>query len=708
MVSKSYGMVQLNEAQKHTLQRIEDFIESDREIFILKGSAGSGKTTLIRHLVHMLRKEGRSFDLIAPTGRAAKVLRDAINKPGERYGQTIHRAIYNFNDMKIIEDETDSLEGLSFRYLYPVRHLDQVGKVCIVDEASMVSLSENRHELFRFGTDRLLPDLLTYFGIPSDKRQNKIIFIGDSAQLPPVGDSISHALSEEFFRQAGICVDQFELTEVVRQHSNSRILKNATKIRKLLDAPLQSRNQLTFDWAKDFHRVDAQDVIENFTSEFPAPALTSSVIICFTNRQSLEYNRRIRERYFPGKRTVQPGDILMIVKNHYASGVDLFNGDLVQVVSVSKNVEQLSAPLHVMSEGKRVKKTFSFTFREIEIKHPGYSGQIRVKIIDSMLDDKKGGLDVDEMKALFVNFNIRFNDEQKLREKRGKTRIKRGSEEYKCKLRSDPYFNALHVKYGYAITCHKAQGGEWEKVYVDFEGRTGLKDDHLRWCYTAVTRAKRSLAAIHPPDITPLASMRFAAIGRLKNIPSDVIQYGEPPETPFHGVQTHPVKRIKYQEIVRKLEKSGFILERVDSMEYREMYYIRKGSKLLRADATHDSTGLFSPFKGMGDEKFAADLLKLLNHPVNLQIQLEYTPRTPVLEQLHERIREAVDQIDGSIIGISDRPQNHHITYYFHLQGRVASIKFNFKSNGEITVAEPKVSDMTLKEKLASLITILQ
>lgn len=702
-------MVQLNHQQEEALKRIHDFINGDKQIFILKGYAGTGKTTLIKRLIHEFENEGKSFDVMAPTGRAAKVLRDITkstrNKDG--YGHTIHKTIYNYEDVKIIEDLDQSTEGLSYKYLYPVRRLKPFGHISIVDEASMVPDAESKHELFQFGTDRLLPDLLTYTGTPGS---NKIIFVGDPAQLPPVVDRESHALTEEYFKQFDIPVEKFEMTEVVRQKANSKILKNATGIRSLLNLSFSDRNRLVFNYGTDFQTLKEIDVTGQYVSDFPEPNLDSGVIISYTNKQCLSYNQRIRERYFPDKKTIQPNDILMVVKNSYGNfGLELFNGDLVQVVAVSNSVERQGATIYVKKDGEKVKETFSFTFRDIVIKAPNYDDDFPVKIIDSMLDDYTGSLSIDEMKALFVNFNIRFEEEQKIRRESELEYFKRGSKVYKDMLKADPYINALNVKYGYAVTCHKAQGGEWNKAYVNFQNRVGLKDDHLRWMYTAITRGKEDLYAINPPNISPLDGIIFSTISPLSNIPKDALDFGEPIETPYHGLHTHPAKRILYYEVIDKLKDTEFELNRVDSKDYQEIYYIQNNDHEIRVDVSHNSAGIFKPFKIInGDEEKLVNLLKILNKPVKKDLQLSYAPSSEVLERLFSNVQSALSNTDGTIVGIIEKPENYHVVYYFIFEGVYASIKYNFKANGTITRAEPKITDMRKRELLLALIEQLQ
>ena len=702
-------MIQLNRHQEKALNRIQRFLDSDKRIFILKGYAGTGKTTLIQHLVTHLERQLKSFQVMAPTGRAAKILRDKTknqqnNKDG--YGTTIHKAIYNYEDVKILEDEEKSSEGLSYKFYFPIKKVEKAKHLVIVDEASMVSERENKQELYQSGTDCLLPDLLTYIG---QSKSNKILFIGDPAQLPPVGENESKALSQSYFSEIGLSHDSYEMTDVIRQGSTSTILINSVKIRDLLHKVKNERNSLQFDYANDFVKVNELDLISEYLKYNPKPGLDNGVIINFKNRDCLSYNREIRKCYFPGKESIQSGDVLLNTKNVYGTfGAYIYNGDLVQVESVEDETQSQSAKIYVEEEGRKVKKLFSFRFRTISIITPDQSDPIPVKIIESMLEESEGALSTDQMKALFVNFNIRFEEEQKIRKQSGLLHYKRGSEVYKEMLNSDPFFNAMHVKYGYSITCHKAQGGEWGTAYVNFKGKVGLSNDHLRWSYTALTRGKEKLYALNPPDTTTFSKITFNTISPLKKLPSEAFEYGEPLETPFHNIDKHPAKRQTFFDLKEKLNDTPYSINRVESSDFLEMYYIQTEEGEVRVDAGHDKAGVFKPFKAPNQGGQFDDLIRLMNTESKRVFEYNYSPSDENFQKLYKKVHSCCAQHDVSIMSVIEKPESYYIIYYLSLHGTYAAVQFNFKANGQFTTANPRIMDMRKRDTLLKLIDCFQ
>ncbi|NMA64798.1 MAG: AAA family ATPase, partial [Clostridiaceae bacterium] len=281
--------INLTNDQNNALVKVQDFLNSDENVFILKGYAGSGKTTLLKGVINHLKDLKKSFDVMAPTGRASKILRDNTG-----YGQTIHRTIYNFEELKTIQDK-DNNEDHSFQYVFPIRQNDTEGKILIIDESSMISSRESKNELFTFGTDILLNDLLTYSGIPYSS--NKIIFVGDPAQLPPIGDNSSKALTPEYFEQLNIKIQSASLKEVVRQQDNT-ILKNATKIRTVLETKIRNELSLAYD-DTCFIKAQSENIATQFAEKFSVPELGQGVSIAYSNSQCLQYNRAIRKKTFP-------------------------------------------------------------------------------------------------------------------------------------------------------------------------------------------------------------------------------------------------------------------------------------------------------------------------------------------------------------------------------------------------------------------------
>jgi ATP-dependent exoDNAse (exonuclease V) alpha subunit len=268
--------IKINQDQKQAIDKINGFLESDSNIFILQGYAGTGKTTLIKGVINFLEKSNKQFNIMAPTGRAAKVLRD---KTG--FGKTIHSSIYKLKDLKSINSDSKEFADHSVQYYFPIDLENNNQRVLIVDEASMISSKESKNELFDFGTNILLDDLLTHTF--QTNKNNKIIFVGDPAQLPPVGDNQSKALEKSYFKELGYSCEAAQLTQVMRQDDNL-ILENANTIRGLLNETQRNAIELQYDM-DSFIKLDTYDIVKKYTQLFPNPEIGGGVIISFSNTQ---------------------------------------------------------------------------------------------------------------------------------------------------------------------------------------------------------------------------------------------------------------------------------------------------------------------------------------------------------------------------------------------------------------------------------------
>lgn len=680
-LQEQYKGLQLSRDQENALDKLQAFLDGDLQLFMLKGYAGSGKTTLVKGIASYLEGISRPLKVMAPTGRAAKVLRDKTGK-----GITVHKGIYDMTKIESREVSSEDVSRKSYHYYFPTREIEASNSVLIIDESSMISDVKQEQELFTFGTGKLLSDLLTYAKLATT--DTKIIFVGDPAQLPPVTDTHSYALDREFFAGMRIGFIEVEMTEVIRQAEESTILKNATVLRETLAASPRNQLQLTIN-DTDCINIAPQDIPSRFLQLFPAPEIGQSVIISYKNQQCKSYNDAVREQLFPGKKRVCPGDLLMIINNNYHKyGVALFNGDLAKVIRVDDQTTVMSAPVMVNFEGKTVKKNISLTYRDIVIRVPHHPEDIHCKIIDSLLDDPKRDLTVDEMKAVYINFVMRFNEEQKGRKERGLPVFSEGSDEFKQQLRDDPYFNALRVKYGYAVTCHKAQGGEWETAFIDFFGMAGLKDAQLRWCYTAITRASKTAYLSSVPHFTKFTKLQFNQPVKIGKVPADAIQYLNVPASPYHKESTHPCKSLKYFEIMEKFEDSPFVFEHIDSKDYLEIYYFRHEEQLIRIQANHDQAGIFREFQVMGTSTVEAQqLLEIINDPAPYDYAVQYTPSAEHLSMLFNIMQAVTSDLDISITNITENAKQNYVNYFLRTSGKVSYIQFYYSAKGYFTSA---------------------
>ena len=325
--------MELTVQQNEVFGKIKAFLDSDASVFILRGYAGTGKTTMVKVIADYIM-QSRQLMIMAPTGRAARVL---AAKTGHD-AVTIHKAIYDKAHIvsKKIKDPAES----EYKLVFPIRKSEYEGNiVAIVDEASMVCSRKIEHELFVFGTDNILEDLLTFvrpnFG-------GKVIFVGDPAQLPPVGEPDSNALRANYFQKKGLKVVDAELTEVLRQKGNSIILKNAMMIRDLLKK--DKRNHFVFEEQKDdVETISPEQFLDKYLNYRKNSGKHDSVIICYSNKSANRYNRDIRKALYGENMPLMENDILLITQNNYR--LNLMNGEFVPVLSVGERLKQ-SAPVY--------------------------------------------------------------------------------------------------------------------------------------------------------------------------------------------------------------------------------------------------------------------------------------------------------------------------------------------------------------------------
>jgi tRNA A37 threonylcarbamoyladenosine biosynthesis protein TsaE len=491
----------LSPSQKTALSHLEAFLESPMQVFMLKGYAGSGKTTILKGLVEYLNATDKRFSLMAPTGRAAKVVR-------ERTGQeafTIHKCIYSYDDMVEVEN------GDSFYYYYTLRNnVDVVSKIFIVDEASMLSDAKNEGEFFRFGSGRLLTDLITYTRVSQPNVNSKIIFVGDPCQLPPVSENSSKVFDAGYLKEHfNVTSQETEMKEVMRQGAESGISKVAAKMRKGISA----------GFFNDFDlRSNGKDIFNPTYGEFLDTwqnTASPKIVIASKNKTCIDLNLQIRERLFGNSNLpMQKGDVVIMGGNNYRKGV--FNGEFAVVNDVSDVVTQRTIAL-------KGKTPVNLNWRDVELIFPDAESNHKI-VKGKMLENFLYGdnfLKPDETQALYVDFTSRHKG------------LNPKTEEFKTAIMEDEYFNCLLMKYGYAVTCHKAQGGEWDNVFTiwdndkkeDFDfyrdrqlklGKTNR--DFYRWAYTAITRASKTLYALNPPFFNSYSAMSFLGIEAMNAI----------------------------------------------------------------------------------------------------------------------------------------------------------------------------------------------
>ncbi len=450
--------------QVRLFRRLADFTASDQEedLLVINGYAGTGKTSSIAAYVKTLLSFELKFKLMAPTGRSAKVL---AGYTGQK-SATIHKTIYRQRSMN---------EGVGQFSLNINKAADTV---FIVDEASLIAGPSAGSP---FGTGDLLSDLLSYV---RNGLRNRLILIGDAAQLPPVSMDRSPALDADYLQASFGCVEMEHLSDVVRQGSESGILHNATLVRQMIqeaeDAYGDEVETPVLDATSfaDFARIQGGDLIEKLTECIDRYGLDETVVLCRSNKRANRYNAGIRGSVLYREEQLCRGDKLMVVKNCYqfleqVPELDFIaNGDVAQLLRI-RNYEE----------------RYGLHFAEADLCFSDYNDvEIRAKVILDTLSSEAASLTADQQRQLYEGV---YEDHAHLKTKR----------KIQKQIREDPYYNALQIKYAAAITCHKSQGGQWKAVFVDnpfWQDPLVLED--LKWLYTAITRGVEQVYLVNFND----------------------------------------------------------------------------------------------------------------------------------------------------------------------------------------------------------------
>ena len=459
IATQIYGKIcfETTPGQKKIIEKLSEYLSGDdfSRIFVLNGYAGTGKTTLIAALVGALKEVGIKPVLLAPTGRAAKVL---ARYAGEK-ALTIHKRIYR--------ERTNA----DYESKFTLNPNPERGAVFIVDEASMLSDTTSGGAVF--GSGSLLSDLVDYV---RSGRGCRLILVGDSAQLPPVGSDFSPALDPSTLSAYGEVV-YGTMDEVVRQESESGILFNATLVRCMVENGLYEIPHFELDFP-DIEAIDGGEFLERLEDCYARYGRDETIVITRSNRRANRYNEGIRRNVLYAEEEIGSGDMLMVVKNNYYyterekdCKVDFIaNGDTAQLLRI-----------------RHFHDFYGFRFADALLRFPDYDElELEGKILLDTLSSDSPSLTREQSSQLFYNVAEDYAD------------ITSKAKRYK-EVRENPYFNAMQIKFAYAVTCHKAQGGQWKCVFVDkmLFGEEEMTRDLLQWLYTAITRATEKLYFIN-------------------------------------------------------------------------------------------------------------------------------------------------------------------------------------------------------------------
>ena len=476
--------------QQQILGKLMAFIEQgDRRVFILKGYAGTGKTTLMRFLIQELQQKNILFRLLAPTGRAAKVLSNACDADAS----TIHSMIYTFSDLN--KDLSDTKESelnigktgqlfLNFEAV-TLNTEETEPTIYIVDESSMVADMEDKNiTQAKFGSGKLLTELLAFDPRP----ESKFIFVGDPCQLPPIQDLQSPALSPDYFQHHfHILAEEQSLTQIFRQSDGSSLIPASQQIRKLCEtAPEQ---ESVYGYQRVWGRIplrncretslyyDFDEMTDKYVEIVNSEGYNSSIFITPSNRRCAELSAQIRYKLGFKDGKLQKNDLLMVIQNNFPTG--LMNGDMAEVVEIAYEQAFLRANL---------------TFVPVKLKELFSKREVASLLLVDTLYSGTLNLDSANQTALFIDFVQRMK-------RKGITQ-KRNRDQFRDAMMHDPFLNALRCNFGYAVTCHKSQGGEWEHVFVDLSNKLlNPTKEKYQWIYTAITRTRKSIHLLNKPYI---------------------------------------------------------------------------------------------------------------------------------------------------------------------------------------------------------------
>ncbi len=674
-----FSAYNLTHGQNSLIDELEIFLAGNLHCFLLKGYAGTGKTFMMKGVTDYLAENKRNFKIAAPTGRAAKV----ISHKTKHKSYTIHKSIYSNKDLKEFKVKDDE-ETETYKFYYELKNNeDPSNTIYIIDESSMLSNVYSEGEFFRFGSGYLLNDLIRYINFGDKEHNKKIIFIGDYAQLPPVNMNFSPALDSKYLKEnCGLDTTEFELTEVVRQKTDSGILHNATKIRESVKANIFNQLDIETNF-RDIHKTKHEELLLKYLQACNNTIDDETIIVAYSNSSVKEYNDFVRKHFFPNQEFLTLGDKVILVSNNYNhQKMELLNGDSGFVKQVSPVNESRVIKLKRKNRlGNQIEIDVRLTFRSTTIEFTDEEANkhdIECKIIENLLYSHKRDLSSDELKAIYIDFKIR------------NSKLKAGTKEFKDALRTDPYFNALRIKFGYAVTCHKAQGGEWKNTFLNCKTSMGyFNSSYFRWLYTGITRAKENLFTIdephfkigsnlQPPRIENIAPRNDILV--LNNEMMEMeITFDFPTETPF-------LKTI-FLAISELLKDSNLKIISIKHTNYLEHYTFSQGNVevifKIHYNNQNKITSLEKPTNSNPVSESIHSALKQLENKTiilpeeelqELASNKQFEFDKPFLEEFYESIKLKIEPSGFQISDIEHKP--FHEIYEFKKNGFIAAYKF--------------------------------
>lgn len=677
---ETFSKYELTSGQSSLLDELNKFLSDNSTCFLLKGFAGAGKTFMMKGLISFLTETKRSFIITAPTGRAAKV----IAQKTKHKAYTIHKTIYSRKDLKEfkVKDE-DGTE--SFKFYYELKNNEDANNtIYIIDEASMLSNVYSEGEFFRFGSGYLLKDLIKYINCDSNDHNKKIIFIGDNAQLPPINMNFSPALDGNYLREnCNLNSSEFELTEVVRQKAESGILHNATKLRNSLKTNIFYQLDIETSY-KDINKTKHEELLSKYLQACKNKIDEETIIIAYSNSSVKEYNDFVRNHFFPNQNTITTNDKIILVNNNYNyPQMELLNGDFGIVKEVSSSNEIRTIKLKQKNRKNEIVDIYiPLTFRNVTITFTDEEFKkhdIECKIIENLLYSHHRDLSSDELKAIYIDFKIRNPN------------LNAGTKQFKDAIISDVYFNALRIKFGYAVTCHKAQGGEWKNTFINCKTSMGyFNSSYFRWLYTSITRAKEYLFTIDEPHFSIASNIQPPKIENIKPredilaLNTEIAEI----ELPFDfSNQTNFVKHI-YLTIRECLKDENINISDIRRTSYLEHYTFSQGNEIailkIHYNGQNKITRIEKPANSTEFIEIVYSKLAILQNKTIIIAEPEITETEFEFEQafqkeFYDNLKTKLEPFNFQIAKIEHK--QYHEIYEINKNGFTATYKFWYDGN---------------------------
>lgn len=716
MLKTAFSSFKLTNSQSEVIEKLEAFLQSPEHfVFLLKGYAGTGKTFLMKGLVQYLKQQNRNVCLLAPTGKAARVLGQKTDN--EAY--TIHSMLYNFDQLVEFHDEN---KPDTFRFYANLHNNDYPSNtVYIIDESSMISDIYSDSEFILFGSGFLLEDLFKFINLDQNEHGKKIIFIGDSAQLPPIGMKFSPALSSQYLQETyQVSTQEYELTEVVRQKASSGVLFNAGKLRESLQK--NEFNQISIQFNEiDIHKINTEQMIPIYLNACHHQINDKAIIITYSNQEVLDYNLAIREYFFPNdKESIATGEKVMVVKNQQIdNNIKLHNGDFVFIRKIYGNSEKRTIPLK--SKNKET-IPIELSFRRVNAGFRKENNAViftDLFILENLLFSPNRAITSDEQKALYIDFCIRNSD----------ITYNNNRDEFKVRLKNDPYFNALQIKFGYAITCHKAQGSEWETVLIQCKTHSQvLSQDYFRWLYTALTRTSNQVYLLNAPKIGLGSGLKIVGKNihtlpenhqkmenQEKNIVNSIqLDHELPKIHKTHTININVLRELSqmiYHKVLPIAQRHQAKIQTIESKQFQDIYSFNINNLIQKIGIHYNTKNCISSITPLSVSELSFNLIHDLNQLKNQMLfiqkevaqSLEPLFNEDFLNQFHEIISLKMQQNEIQIGNIANI--QYGIRYQFNQGQQFALLNIYYNGKKQFTKIQViKYSSNEFKQLIESIL----